>query len=414
MKNLTKTILILAVILFGSLTLVQDAQAQESSDLEIEICYDSALTDCEILNNENQPPLFEETNFLPGDEISSWIKVTNLTGSSKSVAIEAINFGGLPVGSNDLAKALEVEISENGTSLYGISETKTLADFYAYGEMYLSDVDNNTTYQFKIKFPEDKGNEWQQKTTSFDVIIGVEGEEGHQTNGNGGGGGGGTTLPPGMTITGERSVVGTDCESVEIKWNTSYFSTGRVIYSKDGEEHSLNLNDTGDDPPLYGYAATTDEVTDKKTSHTMYLDGLEDNTTYYYRCIAHASPATISKEFSFTTCECEVCEEEDEEELEEPVPVFATGEETGGTGQEETETEEGTTTEESTTSEELTTEEKTPEEESSITRQTLAATIANMFDFNFTLCDLWFILFILLLIYTIYRLLKDRKERRGR
>jgi len=134
------------------------------------------------------------------------------------------------------------------------------------------------------------------------------------------GGGGGGGLPPGLTIRGE-SVRTTDIEetSVTIIWTTSYLSTSQVIYSVEGEPHTLDLTDNTGTPPKYGYAHTTPEydTSPKVTGHSVTITGLSPGTTYYYRCVSHASPPTITREYSFTTLGVK---EEIEEVVSEVVP----------------------------------------------------------------------------------------------
>jgi len=152
-------------------------------------------------------------------------------------------------------------------------------------------------------------------------------------NGGGTTGGGGSVVwPPGLTITSERVEVTIENCDATINWNTSYNSTSRVIYAPEGGNHIFDLSDTTDDPSKYGYDYTSDEYDNnpKVISHSVTVYSLTPNTTYYYRCISHASPPTISKELSFDTFNC-LCEEEEEEEgavegtstvAEGPSPVF--------------------------------------------------------------------------------------------
>ncbi len=159
-------------------------------------------------SNTSPAPLFSEVNFLPGDSKTCWIKADNVSGNkTEKIAIEARNFdGSFPAG--DLARALSIEIKSNGATLYG---PKPLIDFYKDSgdplaedgkEVYLSDLAPGETrkYDITISFPADKGNQWQGKTTSFDIVWGFQsGTGGGSSNtiypdlisGNNGGGSGG-------------------------------------------------------------------------------------------------------------------------------------------------------------------------------------------------------------------------------
>ncbi|MFH1657486.1 MAG: fibronectin type III domain-containing protein [bacterium] len=284
-----------------------------------------------VVEFENTP-LFGNADIKPGDSEIRWIKVTDNSGAMRTIAIEAINFPGFPdinsVPSDDLSRALLIAIRlKGGADLYGGSAgAKTLFEFYQIGEISLSDINNGVTeeYEVEIDFPIEKGNEWQGKTTGFDLLVGLKGkEEGEPIEptepteppggeGGGGGGGGGGGLPRGLTILDPIRVdIGEDC-SVNIYWLTNYFSTTQVVYGAEDENHILDLNDNSGTPPTYGYAHTTPEqdVNPKVTYHQMTLTELEPGTTYYYRSISRASPPTISKNYSFQTPATCFCEEE--------------------------------------------------------------------------------------------------------
>ena len=260
-----------------------------------------------VFEFENSPlSLFDEANFLPGNSVTRWIKATNNSGESQPIATEAINYPSYPDHQNifqeDLSRALEITIRESGGSdLYGgssVTGVRRLFNFYEDGETFLSNLPNAdvTEYEFEIFFPEDKENEWQKKATSFDILIGIQGQEG------GGGGGGG--LPPGLTISGEETKVFNCCginPSAIVTWNTSYFSTSQVIYGTTSGVFDLSEPRPGG-PPKYGYddyIEGDDSGSLKVTHHNVTLTGLSENITYYYRAVSHASPATIGKEHSF-------------------------------------------------------------------------------------------------------------------
>jgi len=122
----------------------------------------------------------------------------------------------------------------------------------------------------------------------------------------GGGGGGGGSAP---LIIYEETVSDVGDTWVIITWKTKisgtdfpYLASSQVIYSREGEVHTLDLTDTSGTPPKYGYAHTTPEydTNPKVTSHSVTITGLNSGTTYYYRTVSHAS-LVISTEYSFTT-----------------------------------------------------------------------------------------------------------------
>ncbi|MCD6178135.1 fibronectin type III domain-containing protein [bacterium] len=291
MVKINKKIIILVALISGFLFAGTNVWAV-SSPLSVEFQND---------------PLFKEANFLPGDSVTRWVKVTNNSGQTQKVLVHATEYTN-PIPSDDLCHALMITISKEGTDLYGGSSPtgpKTLCDFYQDSNpnpIYLSDINNGQTiqYDFTVSFPPDKGNKWQGKTTYFDIVIGFEQEEGDETPGGGGsitrttmagGGGGGYT---GLRIFNEETQE-ISPDYVTLTWFTNYPATSRVIY--DTVSHS-----TIGAPPNYGYAFSTPETdTDSKvTFHSVTLRGLTPGVTYYWRAISRGSPETWGKELSFT------------------------------------------------------------------------------------------------------------------
>lgn len=186
-------------------------------------------------SNTSPSPLFSETNFLPGDSKTCWIKVTNLNSIAERIAVEARHFAD-PILIDDLARALNIEIKNGGAILYGANGTKSLYDFYNDSgipngednkEIYLGTLEPNSPtqrYDITISFPTDKGDYWQGKTTGFDIVWGFQSETGGGPNdtiypdlmdsgnngsGNGSGGGfGGYYDENGAEVVSEGQVAG--------------------------------------------------------------------------------------------------------------------------------------------------------------------------------------------------------------
>lgn len=232
-------------------------------------------------------PLFKELDWKPGDEVTRWVRVTNTSGETKPIATEAINENDL----DGLGEKLNLLIKEGVTTLYN----DTLANFFAVGEFFLSNLGTGTQtqYDFTISFDVGSGNPYQGKTLGFDILVGFQGTEGGIY-------GGVSPSPPpsGFTILDETvEVIDTGETSVTITWNTSYSSTSRVIYARYDGNHTLDLGDI----PNYGYDYSTTEDPTKVLFHSVTITGLTPGTTYYFRCISHASPDSISREHSFLT-----------------------------------------------------------------------------------------------------------------
>jgi len=272
--------LTLSVLMLGALG-ISPAFAQQQ-DLEVDF--------------ESQP-LFENTNFAPGDAETRWVKVTNNTSDKWPIGIKFKNeYQNCAPG--ELSDALDIEIKEDGSVL----QQGTLTWFCESGELYLSDLDDGaiTQYDFSVTFTPEAGDDYQGKTSSFDFDIGFWGEsiggEIDDEGGSTGGGGGGAVLVGGLEIKNESASEITTT-SVEITWLTTQPATSRVIYASKHETRDFDWKK----PPNYGYPRSTSEDSTKKTGHSMDISGLLPGTTYYFRVVSHASPATISLEHSFTT-----------------------------------------------------------------------------------------------------------------
>jgi len=330
MNKAIKTILITSIALLGAGVLFASPAQATPPNLEVEFQND---------------PLFSEANFMPGDGISRWVKVTNNTPETQPINTWAINVD----NSDNLGDVLYLEIKEGGTSLYN----DTFTNFFNAGQVYLSNLAGNSTqtqYDFIATFNPVANNDYQGKTLGFDIVVGFPGEgqctdndgDGYYAEGGecgpadcndsnpginpgaaeicndgvdndcdgytdcsdndcyeyasclfqptGGGGGGGLII---LNIFNETNG-GVSTFSVTVAWYTNIPATSRVIY--DTVPHgSLGS------PPNYGYAFSTVEDPTKVTYHEVTITGLVPGTTYYWRAISHGSPEALGKELSFTT-----------------------------------------------------------------------------------------------------------------
>jgi hypothetical protein len=310
MNKAIKTILIISTAVFGVGFLLMPSTSAAVKDLVILF---------------EQDPLFNQANFLPGESVSRWVKVTNNSTVTKRIATEAISVN----DPDRLGDVLNLEIKEGGTTRYNDAFSK----FFTGGDIYLSSLNGSgtqTQYDFIVTFYPGTQNPFQGKSLSFDILIGFQGEGGGLLPGAGGGVGG--FLPAGLTIAEETVTITAVGEtSVTITRSTSYPSTSQVIYAVAGESYTFDLT-----KPNYGYphAAPVPEDPAKVTFHSVTLTGLTPGTTYYYRTVSHASFA-ISREYSFTTLGGEKAEEgmpsegvpSGEETLPEEVVLAPTGEE---------------------------------------------------------------------------------------
>ncbi len=272
MNKLIKAILIILITIFSvNLLLTKSVQAHVD----------------ELVVEFEQNPLFNEANFLPGESITRWVKVTNNSGQPQRIAVEAINVSDL----EELGQVLNLEIKEGSETRYD----DTLANFFNAGEIYLSDLPTGNTarYDFSVGFvPEAEAP--QGATLGFDLLVGFQGVEGGVTPGTPPSGGGGGA-PHGLTISNSKSFH-ISTTTATIIWLTSYPSTSQVVYGTNSGVFDLTK-------PNYGYpnAAPVPEDSEKVVAHSVAITGLTPDTTYYFRCVSHASPPTISQEHSFTT-----------------------------------------------------------------------------------------------------------------
>jgi len=250
-------------------------------------------------------PIFGVVNFAPGGTATGWAKVTNGSDVTKKVVIKAIN----ETDSGNLSSKINLVIKEGDEIRY----SDTFTNFFADEEIFLSSLASGiqTQYDLTATFNFEAGDDFQGKSLGFDISIGFQGEEG---TGGGvtlaaiGGGGGGGTIPFSISEESIRATV--DELTVTINWTTTDFSTSQVIYSAEGQSHTLDLNDNTGVPPKYGYANTTPEtdIVLKATYHTVVITGLDPSTTYYFRTVSRGSFA-VSGEHTFGTSFVEVVQQ---------------------------------------------------------------------------------------------------------
>lgn len=259
-------------------------------------------------------PLFNVSDFMPGDNKEANITVGNNTNTLQNAYIEAVNVS----NADNLASQMNLEIFEDLTQIYN----NNFGTFLNAGPVALSPLETEVfkTYTLKITFLENASNSYQSKTLGFDICIGFSGgnqtctntttvgPEQNPTNnggggGSGGGGGGSTSGSQHLIIWNENasniSADGIVPESGEatISWNTNIPATSQVVYGLAvGAPYAFDINN----PPSFGYPLVNIEDLTKKVDHAMLLTGLMPGETYVYRVVSRASPPTISYEHQFT------------------------------------------------------------------------------------------------------------------
>jgi hypothetical protein len=303
MNKLFKTILIGSIVIFGAgFLFASPTNATELPPLYVE---------WSVSGTDGWQPLtgaiFNEVNFLPGNAVIRYIRVTNSSGETQRIALETINES----DNNGLASQMTLVIEEGATGIFN----NTLRHFFDQGATFLSNLSDGATtvYKLTITFNSDANNDYQEKTVGFDILVGFEGTEGglpptEPGEGNGetisgssasmGGGGGGLVM--GLTIQDEVTLCISETDTI-IRWLTSYKSTSRVVYGTQSGVFDLTKAN-------YGYQFSTLEEDNTPpisvngvTGHEVDVLGLTPFTTYYFRAISHASPDTVGREMSFTT-----------------------------------------------------------------------------------------------------------------
>jgi len=353
--------------------------------------------------------IFNEANFMPGNQVTRYIRVTNNSGQPQRIAIEAIN----EKDSDNLSSQMNLVIKEGGTIF-----NDTLKKFFDQGETYLSDlaIGGTTIYELTITLNSGTDNAYQEKILGFDILVGFEGTEGElilPQPGQGTGSG----LPAGLIIQNEASQ-NIDSTSAKISWYTTYKSTSRVIY--DIVQGTLNLSTL----PNYGYNYSTPELDTPAdpsgvTYHEVWLTGLTPGTTYYFRVISHASPDTIGREFSFTTLSPEERKPYYQETIDNNIPkdqsaVFSSQGQGEGGGEVIAFSEEETSPEQEMEAEENTGPiilgEEPKEIESRADNSNFLASIASFFNFG-NYCG--YSTLIITILAVLYLLSKSRKKEIG-
>ena len=252
-------------------------------------------------------PLFEVTNFMPGDVVRGDVIVTNNTEVGQIISTEAININ----DKDGLANEMNIRIIEGLNVLY----TNSFATFLSSGGVNLSSLasSRNTIYTYEISFLS-ASEDHQGSSLGFDLCIGFQGgnlqcgdtvvgsPELQSSPSSGSGGSGGVGSPSQLSIFNEQSSVvnvgnpDSSNGNVLITWDTNLLSTSQVIYGlASGAPYTLDLN-----LPNFGYPFGTTEDPIKVLHHFVNVGGLIPGETYVFRTVSRASPPTISFEREFT------------------------------------------------------------------------------------------------------------------
>jgi len=254
----------------------------------------------------NPTPLFNASNFMPGDSKEGEITISNTGTESKDAYIEAVNVS----PDDDLSSQMVIKIYENGSQIYSAS----FQDFLNAGPIELEEIagGSSKTFLLEVTFLENTGNDYQDKSLGFDICVGFSGgsqyctdtktiSDERDTEGGYSGGDGSTSGSQHLIISNEQTEEITSSGlpgsgTALIVWKTNIPATSQVVYGEYGVSYSFDL----DNEPKFGYPYTSVEDLSKKTSHSIVLTSLNPGQTYVYRVVSRASPPSVSYEHAFT------------------------------------------------------------------------------------------------------------------
>ncbi len=119
-------------------------------------------------------PLFSEANFMPGQSVTRYIKITNNTGQNGTVLIKTT----YPSDPERMGDKMTLRITEGGIELKNMSLTQFLNGV----AFPLSKLDNghDTQYDLEISFDSSAGDAYQGARLGFDISVGLEGDGGDE------------------------------------------------------------------------------------------------------------------------------------------------------------------------------------------------------------------------------------------
>lgn len=117
-------------------------------------------------------PIFSIVNFAPGQMQQEDVDVSNGAPSIRPIGVRGV----LTSETGSISAVLDIEIMDGATTIYG---PKTLDQFFSESGgpdgIPLSDVNagDTKTYTFKVTFDPSSGNEFQNTSVVFDLIMGL-------------------------------------------------------------------------------------------------------------------------------------------------------------------------------------------------------------------------------------------------
>jgi len=273
-------------------------------------------------------PLFNSGNFLPKDEVTGTVEVSNTDTINHEVLTEAINVS----DNNGFGDKLHLVVKDASNATFfdgGFGSFLTNGVPTTLGTILPAET---RTFTYTVSFLDTTNdNSYQGKTLGFDLCVGFAGGasqcgdtqigpedtggiggdgdgaggggtiQGSGSGGGGGGGGGGSYVSNLQINNEETTITNPEDGEVVIEWDTNFYATSQVIYGPASGTYVLDL--TVPYAPFYGYPSGTTESTIKVIHHVVTLSGLTPGEIYKYRVVSRASPPTISFERQFTVAQ---------------------------------------------------------------------------------------------------------------
>jgi hypothetical protein len=247
-------------------------------------------------------PLFAEANFAPGDSVTRFIKVTNNTTSTETIALHLIN----QADPDNLAVKFDVVVKKGATTLF----SGTLDQLFGANETALGDLagsGNQAQYDVSVTFNPGSGDNLQGKTLGFDLVVGFQGASppggGPVTTFGGGGVGTGVNYPLNPRVLGVADtdntirVVNITSTTATVLWDSNLPCSSQVVYGPATQPHTFDQSQTN-----FGYPFATNTDPTLVSNHSVNLSNLTPFTLYDFRVVCrNGSDFAVSLEHEFTT-----------------------------------------------------------------------------------------------------------------
>lgn len=272
MKRIILLIFLVTVFLFG---VSSNTFAVTETDGDLQVSWDDPLFSSSIV-------------WYPGLTVEKSFTVKNIGTTTHQASLNTSNTS----QTGDFANNLFFRVDEGATNHFGGSNDKTMKNFWDNGETNLSNISagNSSIYAISVAMPSELGNEFQDKTAKFDLIVGFLGTDSKVTI-SGGGAVAGASAPvcndqkPGSAPT--ILSVTSGVNSITLNW------------SEAKDPVSYYLIAYGTSPGIYSYGNTN--VGGKGTT-SYTINGISGGIPYYLvvRAGNGCAPGPFSGEVSTT------------------------------------------------------------------------------------------------------------------